>query len=492
MIFKVAITVVLILSFYLVLLIELISGLLEKIQFVSRWFLSQSILSPYSGNGDVPSGEPSKGEVSSSQSLANRPSIPNSDTSAIALLAKEICEVCSQLSSYPIAAIERKPGFSAVYTDVPKTPEYESLRARLNDTTLDLLCLVNGPKSTLRTFAFSHYDLAALQIAVERGFFNHVPLQGSVNAAKVAERAGMDEDRTTRLLSFLATRRIFEEVGSGSSVFKHTAMSALMATDRDFHAMVHMQMDEMFKAASEASNLLERSPYVSDTENSAFCTRFGIPAYVYYEQNPQKGARFAQSMDAWSRLDGQVTKLVHSSFPWASLNNGKVVDIGGGSGHISIALAKVYPSLRFIVQDASERMLSRADEEVVRSLGGRVTFQRHNFFEPQPVHDANAFLLRQCLHNYSDNDCIKIAGALVPALEKCDPGTPLLLNEIILPENGSTTRHVEHHLRQVDMTMMIVLGAKQRSRREFEQLLKKADPRFEVRICYLSYVPLLE
>lgn len=29
------------------------------------------------------------------------------------------------------------------------------------------------------------------------------------------------------------------------------------------------------------------------------------------------------------------------SFPWASLKDGKVVDIGGGSGHISIFLAKV-------------------------------------------------------------------------------------------------------------------------------------------------------
>jgi hypothetical protein len=94
------------------------------------------------------------------------------------------------------------------------------------------------------------------------------------------------------------------------------------------------------------------------------------------------------------------------------------------------------------------------------------------------------------IHNYSDFDCIKIARAVVPALEKCDPGTPLLLNEVILPESGSTTRHIKHHLRQVDLTMMFVLGAKQRSRREFEHHLKQADPRFEVRVCYFSFGPL--
>ena len=139
--------------------------------------------------------------------------------------------------------------------------------------------------------------------------------------------------------------------------------------------------------------------------------------------------------------------------------------------------AQEYPSLDFIVQDLSEQMLSQAGDE---DVSGRVTFQRHNFFEPQPVHDASAFLLRQCLHNYNDLDAIKITRAVVPALEKCAPGTPLLLNEVILQESGATARHIEHHLRQVDVTMMVVLGAKQRSRGEFEKLLKQADPRYEV------------
>jgi hypothetical protein len=131
-------------------------------------------------------------------------------------------------------------------------------------------------------------------------------------------------------------------------------------------------------------------------------------------------------------------------------------------------------------------MLSQARDE---GVSGRVTFQRHNFFDPQPVHDATAFLLRQCLHNYNDLDAIKITRAIVPALEKCAPGTPLLLNEVILPESGSTAHHIEHHLRQVDVTMMVVLGAKQRSRSEFERLLKQADPRYEVSdpLCFIHF-----
>jgi methylase of polypeptide subunit release factors len=39
-------------------------------------------------------------------------------------------------------------------------------------------------------------------------------------------------------------------------------------------------------------------------------------------------------------VDRQISEL-RDTFPWELLGNGKVVDIGGGSGHISIELARV-------------------------------------------------------------------------------------------------------------------------------------------------------
>jgi hypothetical protein len=49
-----------------------------------------------------------------------------------------------------------------------------------------------------------------------------------------------------------------------------------------------------------------------------------------------------------------------------------------------------------------------------------------------------------------------------------------------MPRPGATTRYEEHHLRQVDMCMLVLLGAKQRSEEEFDTLFKEADPRFEI------------
>lgn len=125
-------------------------------------------------------------------------------------------------------------------------------------------------------------------------------------------------------------------------------------------------------------------------------------------------------------------------------------------------------------------MLSQASEVV----DGRVSFQQHDFFEPQPINDASAFLIRQCLHNYDDENCIRILRAHVPALERCAYGTPLLINDVVLPDPGTVTKFEEHHLRQVDFCMMTVLGAKQRSEREFTHLLKMADSRFKISTIY--------
>ncbi len=75
---------------------------------------------------------------------------------------------------------------------------------------------------------------------------------------------------------------------------------------------LYIRMDEMFKAASETATVIERSPHSSDTKHCPFHTRFGVPMYEYYQQNPQKGTRFAQAMRGWSQCESyqlQVSSL---------------------------------------------------------------------------------------------------------------------------------------------------------------------------------------
>ena len=82
-----------------------------------------------------------------------------------------------------------------------------------------------------------------------------------------------------------------------------------------------------------------------------------------------------------------------------------------------------------------------------------------NFFEPQQFKGASAYLLRQCTHNWAHHDVVTMFRSVVPGLEGSDPGTPLLINDMILPEPGSEMdRMWEREMRQADMVMLMCFG----------------------------------
>jgi len=140
--------------------------------------------------------------------------------------------------------------------------------------------------------------------------------------------------------------------------------------------------------------------------------------------------------------------------------------------------------LNFIVQDSNADMLAEGRDSLDDALRGRVTYLQHSFFDPQPTKAAAAFLIRQCTHNWADNDVVTIFKSFVPGLEHSSPETPLLINDILIPEPGTWPLHQERLVRQVDMVMLVNCGAKQRTKAEFESLLKEADPRYEIRNAF--------
>ena len=133
-----------------------------------------------------------------------------------------------------------------------------------------------------------------------------------------------------------------------------------------------------------------------------------------------------------------------------------------------------------MVQDDSDDMMEQGKTSMPAELANRVTFQKHDYFAPQPVSDAGAFLVRQCMHNQDDDGAVKMMKGLVPALEKSERGTPVLINDIVLPELNAAGKLEENALRQMDMTMLVILGSRERTPSQFQKVMKRADPRLEV------------
>jgi hypothetical protein len=111
-------------------------------------------------------------------------------------------------------------------------------------------------------------------------------------------------------------------------------------------------------------------------------------------------------------------------------------------------------------------------------LKSRVTFQSHDFFTPQPIKNADVYLFRFILHDWPDKYAIRILQNTVPALKN---GARMIVAEMVQSPPGTAPAWKERFGTSLDMQMMAVLNSKERTQEDWEELFKKADPRFSVR-----------
>ena len=133
------------------------------------------------------------------------------------------------------------------------------------------------------------------------------------------------------------------------------------------------------------------------------------------------------------------------NFDFGSIGKGLIVDVGGSHGQVSIAIARKYPHLECIVQDLPDTIIG-LESRVPEDLKDRIHGMEHDFLTPQPVRDADIYLLRWILHDWSDKYCIRILQCLIPALKN---GAKIVINDICIPQPGQLGIAADRSLRSV-------------------------------------------
>ena len=164
--------------------------------------------------------------------------------------------------------------------------------------------------------------------------------------------------------------------------------------------------------------------------------------YDYLNAHPAKAKRFAGAMKSLTTNPGQSASILVKGFPWATLGNGTVVDVGGSKGQFSIAIAEANPNLKFVVQDRPE-VIQGAESELPASVAGQIRFMAHDYYTQQPV-QAEAYLFRWIFHNWPDAYCIRILHQLIPALR---PGAQIIVHDHLLPEPNTVSLLKERQAR---------------------------------------------
>lgn len=163
--------------------------------------------------------------------------------------------------------------------------------------------------------------------------------------------------------------------------------------------------------------------------------------FDWLKKNPAQARRFTSAISTLVP-SGRPADFLIESFDWASLGNGTVVDVGGGSGGVSILLAERFPDLNFVVQDLPEAIEGAADK-VPSSVAARIKFMAHDFFTDQTI-VADTYLLRAIFHNWPDAYCVKILRKLMPALKR---GAKIIVNDSLVPKPGTLPLLAERNIR---------------------------------------------
>ncbi|GAA6057243.1 hypothetical protein JCM3770_003819 [Rhodotorula araucariae] len=364
-----------------------------------------------------------------------------------------------------------------------------------------IAALLGGQMHTFE-LAFSFHVPAALRVAIEAHVVEILreaadkarnPDEG-LAAADIAEVTGMDGAKLARVLRLLAAHHIFREVAPDHfannrcslALDTHKRVKDLvetkeMYTDTDGVAalIAHIADDGLIGAAYLADTLLSpNTAHSYSASETALAKAFGIDTPVWQHwakpENASALHRFSYAMKGTQAM--QNGKSV-GGFPWQALpQDALVVDVGGGVGSLDLEILKVAPQVKVIVQDRPE-VVPEALEVWKASApehleSGRATLMAHDFFTPQPVANADVFVLRFIIHDWSDAPATTILSHLAAA---ASPLTKLVLIEQTYASLSDTGGFVATPLPYLtDSQMLVALNALERTEAQYAELARVA------------------
>lgn len=275
---------------------------------------------------------------------------------------------------------------------------------------------------------------------------------------ELASAHNVAPDRLRRMLRALTAIGICVEREAGR--FALTEAGQLLRVDREdsAHAMVRTFTDEVILGA------WPRLLYSVRTGDPAFEDMFGTSLHDYLTDRPDLAARLNVAIGQSSRA---VADALPDAFDFGSYN--EITDLGGGDGTVLASVLRRHPGLRGIVFDRTEAVAHQVAQTAgTAGVGDRCVTVVGNFFDGVPK-GSDLHLLKNVLHEWDDDRAATVLERSRAALP--DHGR-LLIVESVLPEVTPAGADPGPYLS--DLTMMLLVGGRERTRADFVRLCARA------------------
>jgi SAM-dependent methyltransferase len=292
----------------------------------------------------------------------------------------------------------------------------------------------------------------ALYVIAELGVATAL-LDGPRSVEDLAAATGADADALGRVIRFLAPIGVFRRAEGKVEV---TDLGRMLA-DGPEHSVRSMARYWMETHYAPFGKLL----------HTVRTGEIGASAYL------------GKSFFAWVNESSGRADLQNAAMAGASVTargdlldlyrlpaGGTVADIGGASGELLAKLLAKEPQRQGIVFDLPNIVAEAEATLKAAELSDRATVVAGDFFEAVPA--ADVYVMSAVLHDWDDASAVRI---LRNVAEAARPGARLVLLEGVMPDGDEP-----HPMKMMDLTMMAMVGGRERTEDEWRRLL--AEGRF--------------
>lgn len=314
------------------------------------------------------------------------------------------------------------------------------------------------PAATMMEIILGAWVAQAVATAAELGIAD-VLADGPRSAEDIARRVGADPDAVRRLLRALVGIGVFRVRRDGR--YDLTPLAATLRSDAS------LSMAGMARWVGSPEHR-EHWSHLTDAIRSGdpvVPLLRGKPTFQYLADEPHLGAIFNTAM---TNLSEFAIAPVTMAYDFSGFNT--IVDVGGGHGRLLAAILGTVPGARGVLFDLPEVVAGAPEALRQFGLDGRIQIDEGSFFDAVPP-GGDVYLLKNVVHDWPEDDAVRILRNVRAATGAC---ARLLLVEFVIPDHNR-----DFHGKWVDIEMLVVAGARERTAAEYRRLLDRAGFRLD-------------
>ena len=296
----------------------------------------------------------------------------------------------------------------------------------------------------------SSVAFAVVYAADRLGLLAHLD-DGPLTVAEIAARSGHPAAELGRLLAFLGAQGVLD-IGEDGRV-------AATARSRAMCSSAEVRITRM---------TIETGIAYPDTIGSgvtAYEAHFGLPVFAHLQANPEIGEMFGRVMSETTADAERFIFANHTFEPFAL-----AVDVGGSQGSLLLRLLQAHPDARGVLFDLPATVLHAAPVIAASAAAERVEIVGGDFFAAVPD-GGDLYLVKQILHDWSDQECLAILGNVRAAM---GAGARLAVVERLIPE-----RNQPHIAYVYDILMLQWTTGRERKLSEYCAMFEASGFAFE-------------